>query len=173
MSWTINDGGGSGGSAPVPTRKKTEVYWSGLTGQTLISDTDVNLVDFLKNLPPPAFGTLPPFFNVTSDKLNVFNDDVSLAFKINLQGSWTGGSTNRSMQLDFLGTNGNRIVASRDAAVTSDVITLATFFSVDKNGALATNGSTPVIRSNGGTFTVTAILLIAEQITTQTAISAL
>lgn len=162
----------SGDSAPVPTRKKTEAYWSGLTGRTLASGADVRLVNFLKALPSPSVGTLAPFFNVTSDKLNVFNDNVSLAFKINLTGSWDGGSTKRSMQLDFLGTNGNRLVASRDVAVTSDVITLATFFSVDKNGSLATNGSTPIIRSNDGTFTVTAILLIAEQVTTQTVISA-
>jgi hypothetical protein len=158
---------------PSPVRRKTEAYWSGLTGRTFASDTDVNLVDFLKALPPPSAGTLAPFFNVTSNKLNVFNDNVSLAFKINLTGSWSGSSTRRSMQLDFLGTNGNRLVASRDEGVTSDVITLATFFSVDKNGSLVTNGSTPVIRSNGGTFTVTAILLIAEQVTFESSISAI
>lgn len=33
-------------------------------------------------------------------------------------------------------------------------------------------GTKPVIRSNGGAFSVTGILLIAEQITTQTVISA-
>ncbi|WP_017410099.1 tail needle knob protein [Aeromonas hydrophila] len=91
---------------------------------------------------------------------------------LNLEGSWTGGSTNRSMQLDFAGTNGNRLVASRDVAVTSDVITLATFFSIDKNGFIALNGTKPVIRSNGGTFNLTGVLLIAEQITTETVISA-
>lgn len=104
--------------------------------------------------------------------MNVFNDNSSLAFKVNLVGTWSTSSTNRSMQLDFLGTNGNRLVASRDVAVTSDVITLATFFSVDKNGNLVQNGTSPVIRSNNGTYTVTAVLLIAEQVTTVSAISA-
>ncbi len=162
----------SGDSATAPTRKKTEVYWSGLTGITLASNTDVNLVNRLKTLPSPNYGTLAPFFNVTSNKLNVFNDNVSLGFKMNVTGSWAGSSTRRSMQLDFLDSNGSRLVASHDEAVTSDVITLATFFSVDKNGSLATNGSTLVIRSNGGPFTVTSILLIAEQVTAQTVISA-
>lgn len=155
-----------------PTRKKTEVYWSGLTGRTLTADTDINLVNFLKGLPAPTSGALAPFFNTTSNKLNAYNDNASLAFKVNLVGSWSGGSSSRSMQLDFTGTNGNRLVASRDAAVTSDVITLATFFSIDKNGGIVTNGTAPVIRSNGGTYTVTAVLLIAEQVTTETVISA-
>lgn len=91
---------------------------------------------------------------------------------MNLVGSWAGGSTNRSMQLDFIGTNGNRLVASRDAAVTSDVITLATFFSIDAGGFIVTNGTKPVIRSNGGTYNLTSVLLIAEQVTSQTTISA-
>lgn len=156
----------------LPSRKKTEVYWSGLTGRTLAQDTNVNLVSFLKGLPVPQSGTLTPFFNTTSDKMNVFNDNSSLAFKVNLVGTWSGGSSNRSMQLDFLGTNGNRLVASRDVAITSDVITLATFFSVDKNGNLVQNGTSPVIRSNNGTYTVTAVLLIAEQVTTVSTISA-
>lgn len=155
-----------------PARKKTEVYWSGLTGRTLTADTDINLVTFLKGLPAPTSGTLAPFFNTTSNKLNAYNDNASLAFKVNLVGSWSGGSSSRSMQLDFTGTNGNRLVASRDAAVASDVITLATFFSIDRNGGIVTNGTDPVIRSNGGTYTVTSVLLIAEQVTTETVISA-
>lgn len=156
----------------LPTRKKTEVLWTGLTGRTLAQDTGVNLVTFLKGLPAPQQGTLAPFFNTTSNKMNVFNDSSSLNFKVNLVGTWAGGSSNRSMQLDFVGTNGNRLVASRDAAVTADVITLATFFSVDKDGSLAHNGTVPVITSNGGAYTVTAILLIAEQVTTASSISA-
>ena len=155
-----------------PTRKKTEVYWSGLTGRTLTANTDINLVSFLKGLPAPASGTLAPFFNTTSNKLNAYNANASLAFKINIVGTWSSGSSSRSMQLDFVGTNGNRLVASRDADVTPDVITLATFFSIDKNGGIVTDGTSPVIRSNGGTYTVAAVLLIAEQVTTETIISA-
>ncbi|WP_323878292.1 tail needle knob protein [Aeromonas hydrophila] len=161
-----------GPSTPLPARKKSEVRWSGLTGVSIPGDTNRDLVALLKALPAPASGTLAPFFNTTSDKLNVYNDNASVAFKLNLEGSWTGGSTNRSMQLDFVGTNGNRLVASRDVAVTSDVITLATFFSIDKNGFIALSGTKPVIRSNGGTFTVTGVLLVAEQTTIETVISA-
>lgn len=171
MSWEQESKGQAAPPVALPSRKKSEVYWSGLTGRTLAADTNVDLVTFLKGLPAPAFGSLAPFFNTTSNKLNAYNDDSSLAFKINLVGSWTAGSSNRSMQLDFVGTNGNRLVASRDAAVTSDVITLATFLSIDKNGNIVTNGAPLTIRSNGGTYTVTAILLIAEQVTKETAIT--
>lgn len=171
MSWEQESQGQAAPPVVPPSRKKSEVYWSGLTGRTLAADTNVDLVTFLKGLPAPAFGSLAPFFNTTSNKLNAYNDDASLAFKINLVGSWTAGSSNRSMQLDFVGTNGNRIVASRDAAGTSDVITLATFLSIDKNGNIVTNGAPLTIRSNGGTYTVTAILLIAEQVTKETAIT--
>ena len=123
-------------------------------------------------LPAPQFGTLAPFFNTVSDKLNAFNSDTSLSFKLNLVGSWSGGSAQRSMQLDFIGTNGNRLVASRDVQVTDDTVTLATFFSIDAGGNIVTNGTKPVIRSNNGSFTATSILLIAEQATRQTLISA-
>lgn len=158
----------------APKRKKSEVYWSGLSGPAalLAADTDRDLIAWLKGLPAPQFGTLAPFFNTTSDKLNAFNSDSSLAFKLNLVGSWSGGSSNRSMQLDFVGTNGNRLVASRDVAVTSDVVTLATFFSIDAGGGIVINGTKPVIRSNNGSFATTAVLLIAEQATRQTLISA-
>lgn len=162
----------AGSVGPTPSRKKSEVLWTALTGITLPGDTNRDLIAVLKALPAPASGTLAPFFNTVSDKLNVYNDNSSVAFKLNLQGNWTSGSTNRSMQLDFLGTNGNRLVASRDVAVTSDVITLATFFSIDKNGFIALNGTKPVIRSNGGSFNVTGILIIAEQVTAETTISA-
>ena len=156
----------------APKRKKSEVFWSGLTGVVLAADTDYNLVTLLKGLPAPAFGTLAPFFNTMSDKLNAYNDNASLMFKINLAGTWSAGTSNRSMQLDFVGTNGNRLVASRDVQVTDDTVTLATFFSIDAGGGIVTNGTKPVIRSNNGSFTATAVLLIAEQATRQTMISA-
>lgn len=171
MSWEQESQAQAAPPVVLPSRKKSEVYWSGLTGRTLASDANVDLVTFLKGLPAPTSGTLAPFFNTISNKLNAYNDNSSLEFKINLVGSWSTGSTNRSMQLDFAGTNGNRLVASRDAAVTSDVITLATFLSIDKNGNIVTNGAPITIRSNGGTYTVTAILLIAEQVTKETAIT--
>lgn len=156
----------------APKRKKSEVFWTGLTGVVLAADTDYNLIALLKALPAPAFGTLAPFFNTVSNKLNAYNDNASLPFKLNLAGTWSAGTGNRSVQLDFLGTNGNRLVASRDAAVLSDVVTLATFFSIDRDGGIVTNGTSPIIRSNGGSYTLNSVLLIAEQATRQTQISA-
>ena len=76
----------------APKRKKSEVFWSGLTGVVLAADTDYNLVTLLKGLPAPAFGTLAPFFNTMSDKLNAYNDNASLMFKINLAGTWSAGT---------------------------------------------------------------------------------
>ena len=102
---------------PGAQAQKTEVFWSGITGLTLTADTDYNLVALLKALPAPAFGTLALFFNTVSDKLNAYNDNASLMFQAQSGRALVCGDRNRSMQLDFLGTNGNRLVASRDAAV--------------------------------------------------------
>lgn len=65
--------------------------------------------------------------------------------------------------LTFSGSVPDTLVSSRNAATTTDNILLATFFSVDKDGFLATNGSTLTIQSNGAAFTATTIKIIAEQ----------
>lgn len=171
MGWNQSD---PSGAEPYvrPVRRKSEVVWSGLTGRTFTGDTDINLINYLKGLPAPTSGSLLPFFNTTTDKLNAFNSDTTLTFKISVVGSWNTGSSNRSLQVDFSGTTGNRLVESRDAAVISDNITLATFFSIDAGGNIVTNGAPIILRSNGGTFTLNTILLVAEQTTTLTDISA-
>lgn len=154
-------------------RRKTEVFWQFTPGQTLAGDTDYNLINWLKTRPAPTSGTLGGlFFNTTTDKLNAFNDDASLRFKLGIGGIWTGGSSNRSMQIDFLGTNGNRLVESRNDAVTEDVLTMHTFFSIDRNGNIVNNGTAPILRVNGGPFAVVSVLLIAEQETYAQTISA-
>lgn len=155
----------------IPTRKKSEVSYAGLN-ITLTAGTAYNLINRLK-ANTPLSGTLAPFFNVASEKMNVFDDDNSVLFKLNVTGSWPGSSTtNKSMQIDFEGPTANRQTKSRDEAVTSDVISFPTFFSIDKGGFIASNGSAITIRSNGSNFTITAITLIAEQVTTLTNISA-
>lgn len=111
----------------------------------------------------PSSGTLTPFFNTTTDKLTVYNENKTLNFKLSMIGSYPGGTTNRSMQLTFSGAVPDTLVASRNAATTTDNILLATFFSVDQGGFLATNGSTITIQSNGAAFTATTIKIIAEQ----------
>lgn len=145
-------------------RRKSELTFNGLS--LAIGTTAVNLITTLKAL-TPASGSFAPFFNTTTNKFNVFNVNATCTFKINLIGSWGGGTGNRSMTVDFTSTTGNTLVASRDQAVTTDIVSLPTFFSVDKDGNLATNGSDITIKSNGGTFTATTILLIAEQMVPQ------
>lgn len=144
-------------------RKKSEVYYSGAS-LVLTAGTTYNLVTILKAL-TPATGTLAPFFDTTANKLKVINDNSSCAFKLNLVGNWANASSDRNIQIDFVGTNGNRLVANRSSATTADSLTLATFLSVDKNGNLATNGSVINITAVGINFTITSALLIAEQVT--------
>ncbi|ELK1247678.1 TPA: hypothetical protein MNC23_002241 [Citrobacter freundii] len=150
----------SGDSAsPAMVRQKSECYFTGLN--LVIPTTPTNLINLIKNL--THTGSLAPFFNITTNKLNVFNQDTTVTFKVNVIGTWSGASTNRSMTVDFPQTNGNSLTKTRDAQVTTDILSFPTFFSVDKDGNLATNGSDITIQSNGATFTATSILLIAEQ----------
>lgn len=146
------------------SRRKTEVFWQFSPGQVLNGDTDYNLINWLNTRPAPSLGSLGGlFFNTGTNKINAFDEDASLHFKLSVAGTWAGGSSNRSMQVDFLGTNGNRIVESRNDAVTQDVLTMHTFFSIDVGGNIVTNGASPILRVNGGAFTVISVLLIAEQ----------
>ncbi|MGY9341456.1 tail needle knob protein [Citrobacter braakii] len=142
------------------TRKKSEVVYTGIS--QVIPTTPTNLITMLKALTPSS-GTLTPFFNTTTDKLTVYDENKTLNFKLSMIGSYPGGTTNRSMQLTFSGAVPDTLVASRNAATTTDNILLATFFSVDQGGFLATNGSTITIQANGAAFTATTIKIIAEQ----------
>lgn len=142
------------------TRKKSEVVYSGVS--VTIPTAPTNLVSLLKTLTPSS-GTLAPFFDTVNNKMVVFNENKTLFFKLSIVGTWPSGTANRSMQLTFSGSVPDTLVSSRNAATTTDNILLATFFSVDKDGFLATNGSTLTIQSNGATFTATTIKIIAEQ----------
>lgn len=142
------------------TRKKSEVLYTGIS--QVIPTTATNLITMLKALTPSS-GTLLPFFNTTTDKLTVYNENKTLNFKLSMIGSYPGGTTNRSMQLTFSGAVPDTLVASRNSATATDNILLATFFSVDQGGFLATNGSTITIQANGAAFTATTIKIIAEQ----------
>ena len=143
-------------------RKKMEVYYSGLT--LAIPTTATNLIDLIKGLTPTS-GELNAFFNTTTNKLNVYNDNTSVFFKINIVGTWTTTSQNRSMVLDFAGTQGNRLTANRVDNTAPDIIQFNTHFSVDADGNMVTNGTAPNIQSNGSVFTATAILITVEQTT--------
>lgn len=142
------------------TRKKSEVVYSGVS--VTIPTAPTNLVSLLKTLTPSS-GTLAPFFDTVNNKMVVFNENKTLFFKLSIVGTWPSGTANRSMQLTFSGAVPDTLVSSRNSATTTDNILLATFFSVDKDGFLATNGSTLTIQSNGAAFTATTIKIIAEQ----------
>ncbi len=144
----------------MTSRVKSECYFTGLN--LVIQTTPVNLISLIKSL--PHTGSLSPFFNTTTNKLNVFNEDATCDFKLNVAGSWGGSTGNRSMTVDFPQTNGNSLTKTRDAQVTSDILSFPTFFSVDKGGNIATNGTDITIVSNGSNFTITSLLIIAEQI---------
>ncbi|EFN7976656.1 hypothetical protein ED769_20355 [Escherichia coli] len=142
------------------TRKKSEVVYSGVS--VTIPTAPTNLVSLLKTFTPSS-GSLAPFFDTVNNKMVVFNENKTLFFKLSIVGTWPSGTANRSMQLTFSGSVPDTLVSSRNAATTTDNILLATFFSVDKDGFLATNGSTLTIQSNGAAFTATTIKIIAEQ----------
>ncbi|HAP0880572.1 TPA: hypothetical protein IR800_000055 [Escherichia coli] len=142
------------------TRKKSEVVYSGVS--VTIPTAPTNLVSLLKTLTPSS-GSLAPFFDTVNNKMVVFNENKTLFFKLSIVGTWPSGTSNRSMQLTFSGSVPDTLVSSRNSATTTDNILLATFFSVDKDGFLATNGSTLTIQSNGAAFTATTIKIIAEQ----------
>ncbi|HBU9140386.1 TPA: tail needle knob protein [Escherichia coli] len=142
------------------TRKKSEVVYSGVS--VTIPTAPTNLVSLLKTLTPSS-GTLAPFFDTVNNKMVVFNENKNLFFKLSIVGTWPSGTANRSMQLTFSGSVPDTLVSSHNSATTTDNILLATFFSVDKDGFLATNGSTLTVQSNGASFTATTIKIIAEQ----------
>lgn len=142
------------------TRKKSELVFTGLS--LVIPTTPTNLVALLKVL-TPASGTFAPFFDTTNDKMVVFNENKTLNFKLVIAGSWASGSLNRSMSVEFSGAVPDTLNEIRYPGTTTDNCTFPTFFSVDKDGFLATNGSTITIVSNGSTFTATTVKLIAEQ----------
>lgn len=143
-------------------RQKSEVTWSGIS-LVIPTGSPINLVNALKALTPSG-GTLAPFFNTTDNKLHVFNQNMTVNFKLNLIGSWAGSTENRSMTLNFVGTTGNTLTYSRDSSVTSDNVSFRTFLSIDQDGNIATNGTELTIVSNGAAFTATQVLLIAEQL---------
>lgn len=142
------------------TRKKSELVFTGLS--LLIPTTPTNLITLLKAI-TPASGSFSPFFDIVNDKMVVFNENKTLNFKLVVVGSWASGSLNRSMSVTFSGAVPDTLTEPRYLGTTTDNCTFPTFFSVDKDGFLATNGSTITIVSNGSTFTANTVKLIAEQ----------
>jgi hypothetical protein len=157
------------------SRRKTEVAWVNLsTPITLTANTNYNMVALFKAITDiPQRGSLAPFFNTATNKLNVYNEGATLTFKLNMEGSWSGPGSTGSMELKFLGTVGNNISTARVDGQTSDIISLPTFFSIDADDYIALNGTEPILRANSRSFTIDSILLIAEQDTHLPNISAI
>ena len=150
------------------TRKKMEVFYSGLS--LAIPTTATNFVNLVKTLTPTS-GSLNGFFNTTTNKLNVYNDNATLSFKVNIVGNWTLTTTNRSMVMTFVGTNGNTLVQPRADAIAPDTVQFQTHFSVDAGGFMANNGVVINIQSNGSVFTATQVFITMEQVTKETVIT--
>ncbi|OEE50468.1 tail needle knob protein [Vibrio anguillarum] len=153
--------------ADAPRRKSEVLFDFSLSPLVLTQGVTYNLIEVIKAYASVS-GGLMPFFDTASNLLRSFNDDQSLHFKANFIGSFPGAAATRSLELDFLGTDGNRLVQNRSLEVDEDVLTFSTFFSVDKGGNIATNGTAIQIRANGRDFTCTKLLLIAEQETWST-----
>lgn len=140
-------------------RDKTEVYY---TSAFTVTSTPTSLISLLKVLTPSS-GTLNKFFNTTSNKLNVYNENSTVFFKLSLTGEWQTGTANLGMQLNFVSTNGNNLNTTRNPAATTDIITFTVFFSVDKDGNLVSNGTDMLIKTFTSSFNVSSALIIAEQ----------
>lgn len=148
-------------------RIKTEVRFSGLSQLLTSGATGIDLLTVLDGKTPnPSSPTgLAPFFKLSDHKFHAFPYDSILSVKVNIVGSWSGSTSNRTMILDFVGSVGNQLSRSRDASVPPpDTLSFITFFSVDKDGNLATNGAQMKLYSYGGDFTITEVVLIAEQV---------
>jgi hypothetical protein len=141
-------------------RDKTEVFYNNISFS--INSTPTNLISLLKVLTPTS-GILDKFFNTSSNKLNVYNENSTLFFKLALTGAWQTGTQNLGMQLNFTSTNGNNLNTTRNPAATTDIITFSVFFSIDENGNLVSNGTDMMIHTFGSSFNVTSLLVIAEQ----------
>lgn len=141
-------------------RQKSEVVYSGAS--LIIPTTSTNLLTLLGTLTPTS-GTLLPFFDVAAGRMKALNKFKNLSFKINLRGTYTSASGNRSMQITFGTVVPDTIVVSRDAATTIDDVFINTFFAVDEGDDIVSPGITMMIKANGSTFTATQIKIIATQ----------
>lgn len=150
------------------TRKKSEAVYSGIS-VPLPSNTASNIISLLAAQTITS-GSLAPFFNVVAGKIRPFNDNANLEVKLNIIGDWTSSSSNRSMELDVVGSLGNKIVENRLQNVTSDTFSFSIPLFVDVGGNLATNGAAITLKPNGEIFTITSAVLIASQVTTLTSI---
>lgn len=156
-------------TAPIK-RRKMEVLYSGLSGVT-VGVAAVNLVGLVKVLSPTT-GSLNAFFNQNTNKLNVYNDDATLLFKMNITGTWNPASSSpNSLMVRFSNSNGNFIKAFKSSGNDADTLQLLTYLSIDKGGAIATSGSEMTLSALDSDFNVTEIFITVEQVTSASGIN--
>lgn len=147
----------------IPTRKRTWVRYTAVN--LTLTSAAVNILDWLA-AETPSTGTLTPFFNAATGKMNVFNDDASCVFKVILVGTWTGSNSNRAIELNISELIGNRHVVNRtDVSTDGDDVTISSFLSVEKDSPWISSGITMTLRSLGGNYTVTEVIINVEQTT--------
>lgn len=157
MAWSI-----IGDNTNVPYERKTEILFSGLSILVPNGTTGINLINALK-LITPTYGTFAPFLNTTSNKLNAYNADEQMTVKVNVRGTFPGGSTNRTVAIAFLGTEGNTCVQNRPIAAETEVFSFSLPIMISKNGNIVTNGTAIQIYCGGGDFTINKCLIAVTQ----------
>lgn len=143
-------------------RRKIEVYWTGLS-VPLTAGVEFDFVNFVKNLPAPQIGKLDPFFNVVTDKLNVFNEDSDLYFKANFDVTWASSANRRAISLEFFGTRHNYIGQAREISGVDTTMSLHTMLSIDKNDYLAESGCPILCEVWNTDCTLNNLLIIVSQ----------
>lgn len=165
--WSVQ--AGLGAIPQIASRKKMEVRYDAVA--ETIATGAANLIGIIKLLTPAA-GSLNDFFNQNSEKLNVYNDDATLFFKMNVTGTWNAASSNpNTMQVSFANSYGNIISSLKTSSMDADVLQFVTFLSIDKDGAIATGGSEITIKVLDSDFAIDSIFIVVEQFTTETVIT--
>lgn len=142
------------------TRQKSEVVYSGISLN--IPTTPSNLLTLIAGLTPTS-GSLAPFFNTATGRLVALDKNRDLKLKISMVGTFSGGSTNRSMEITMGTVVPDTLVVSRNPATTTDNLLFNTFFSVEEGDDIVSPGIAMTIQANGSAFTATQIKLVATQ----------
>lgn len=146
----------------LPVEQKTEILFKGLSIGVPTGATGINLIEALA-LESPEYGQFYPFLNTESGKLNVFNTTEQVTLKVNIVGAFRGDSSNRSLTMRLLGTDGNALTQNRPAASELDIFSFVLPVMVDKDGNVASNGTAIQLFAGGGAFSVAECLIAVTQ----------
>lgn len=131
----------------------------------IIDTTPKNLIAILDGL-VPVNGSLNEFFNTSTHKMNVYNDDSSIFMKFNVIGTWNPVMASpNTMRIAFGNSVGNVASSSKTSGMDADVLQFVTYMSIDKDGLIATAGTEPLISVLETDFTLTRLFITVEQVT--------